>query len=198
MYDNEREDEMSIKSDMDAEQLEYLTGALIDIEMENLMQFRRTVDFDMLKTLVNDIQEAPEVVIIGSRASSVLVSYATYIFNKIGIRTSGFDAADTKSLDSIINIDRTALVIAFGFARFPKSTIVTSRFLKNRGYKNRIDYSGYQVAFGGAVRVRFSIEGQLLRLYGLLFFCYAFDQPDRGHHWKTGRNGHRKAVEGIR
>lgn len=135
MYDNEREDEMSRKSDMDTEQLEYLTGALIDIEMENLMQFRRTVDFDMLKTLVNDIQEAPEVVIIGSRASSVLVSYATYIFNKIGIRTSGFDAADTKSLDSIINIDRTALVIAFGFARFPKSTIVTSRFLKNRGYK---------------------------------------------------------------
>ena len=56
---------MSMKNDMGPEYLEYLTGALIDIEIENLMQFRRTIDFDMLQTLVKDIQEAPEVVILG-------------------------------------------------------------------------------------------------------------------------------------
>ena len=30
---------------------------------------------------------------------------------------------------------RQALVIAFGFPRYPKPTIVATRFLKNRGYK---------------------------------------------------------------
>ena len=114
---------------------EYLLGTLIDIEIDNLMDCKNAIDLEMVQQLIEDMQAAPEVVVIGSRASTVLVSYTTYIFNKIGIRTSGFDAADTKTLDNIINIDRSALVIAFGFPLYPKPTIVATRFLKNRGYK---------------------------------------------------------------
>ena len=120
------------KKDID---MDYLLSTLIDIEIDNLMHCKDSIDFEMVQRLVKDIQESPEVVIIGSRASGVLVSYATYIFNKIGIRTSGFDAADTKSLDTINNIDRSALVITIGFARYPKSTIVTAHFLKKKGYR---------------------------------------------------------------
>ena len=98
---------------------EYLLEALTDIEIDNLMSCREDVDLNMVQQLIEDIQDAPEVVVIGSRASTVFVSYTTYIFNKIGIRTSGFDSADTKTLDNIINIDRSALVICFGFPRYP-------------------------------------------------------------------------------
>ena len=114
---------------------EYLLEALTDIEIDNLTSCREDIDLNMVQQLIEDIQAAPEVVVIGSRASTVFVSYTTYIFNKIGIRTSGFDSADTKTLDNIINIDRSALVICFGFPRYPKSTIIAARFLKNRGYK---------------------------------------------------------------
>ena len=113
----------------------YLLGTLIDIEIDNLIHCKNAIDLEKVDRLIQDIQDAPQIVIIGSRASSVLVSYATYIFNKIGIRTLGFDTADTKSIDTIINFDRTTLVIAIGFARYPRSTIVAARFLKTRGYK---------------------------------------------------------------
>lgn len=115
--------------------MEYLLESLIDIEIDNLVNCKSAIDIEMVQRLTNDILEAPEVVVIGSRSSNVLVSYATYILNKIGIRTSGYDAADTKTLDNINNVGRTALIIAFGFPRYPKSTIVTTRFLKNKGYK---------------------------------------------------------------
>lgn len=115
--------------------MEYLRDALIDIEIDNLINCKKDIKPDMVQCLIEDIQTAPEVVVIGSRVSTILVSYATYIFNKIGIRTSGYDAADTKTLDNINNIDRSALVISIGFSRYPKSTIVATRFLKNKGYK---------------------------------------------------------------
>ena len=115
--------------------VEYLKGALIDIEIDNLLACKQDIDPSSFQQFVKDINAAPEIIVLGSRASTVLVSYASYILNKIGKRTSGFDAADTKILDTINNIDRSALVISVCFSRYPKSTVVATRFLKNRGYK---------------------------------------------------------------
>lgn len=120
---------------MDNINVEYLKGALIDIEIDNLLACKQDIDPSSFQQFVKDINAAPEIIVLGSRASTVLVSYASYILNKIGKRTSGFDAADTKILDTINNIDRSALVISVCFSRYPKSTVVATRFLKNRGYK---------------------------------------------------------------
>ena len=58
---------------------EYLLGTLIDIEIDNLMDCKNAIDLEMVQQLIEDMQAAPEVVVIGSRASTVLVSYTTYI-----------------------------------------------------------------------------------------------------------------------
>lgn len=115
--------------------IDYLKGSLIDIEIDNLLNCKNDIDSSSFNEFVKDIIAAPEIIIVGSRASTVLVSYAAYILNKIGKRTSGFDAADTKILDNINNVDRSALVISVCFSRYPKSTVVVTRFLKNIGYK---------------------------------------------------------------
>lgn len=108
---------------------------LVNIEMGNMLDFRNSLDKKTVLRLVEDIINAPEVVILGTRASEAVMSYAVYILNKIGIRTTKLDAANTNYFDHINNIDRSSLVIAVGFARYPKATIVAASHLKRKGFK---------------------------------------------------------------
>ncbi len=108
---------------------------LVNIEMGNMLDFKQSLDKKTVLRLVEDIINAPEVVILGTRASEAVISYAVYILNKIGIRATKLDSANTNYFDHINNIDRSALVIAVGFARYPKATIVAVNHLKRKGFK---------------------------------------------------------------
>lgn len=108
---------------------------LVNIELNNIFDFKNNIDINLVMRLINDILNSEDVVLVGTRASTPLVTYAAYIFNKIGIRTTKIDSADTSYFDIIPNLDRTTLIIAFGFSRYPKGTIRLLNFLKKKGFK---------------------------------------------------------------
>ncbi len=120
---------------MDTKNKKDLLEHLINMEINNLLDIKNTVDINMVCQLLTDIEGATDVIFIASRASVVLADYSAYIFNKIGVRSVGYDVSDTMGLDSIRNADRSTLIIAFAFPRYPKSTMVTARYLKNKGFK---------------------------------------------------------------
>ena len=108
---------------------------LAEIEMDNIKEFADTLELDKVDQLLEDIDRSGEVIFLASRASSVLADYSSYMFNKIGIKAVGYDVSDTKVIDTLRNVDRTSLVIAFAFPRYPKSAITTARYLKTRGFR---------------------------------------------------------------
>ena len=115
--------------------VEQVVENLVSIEMGNMLDFKQNVDRKNILRLVQDIISAPEVVLLGTRASEPIMSYGVYILNKIGIRATKLDSANTNYYDQVNNIDRSAMVIALGFARYPKATIVAASNLKRKGFK---------------------------------------------------------------
>lgn len=117
------------------DKIQETVNEIINIELSNIFDFKKNLDFELVIHLINDIFNSKDVVFVGTRASTPLVTYASYIFNKIGIRATKIDSADTSFFDIIPNLDRSTLIIAFGFSRYPKGTIRLLNFLKKRGFK---------------------------------------------------------------
>ena len=100
--------------------------------MSNLLA---SLEHDKFCQLIEDIITTPEVIIIGTRASITLAQYASYILNKIGINVKKITSADTSSFDNIQNFDRSSLIIAFGFHRYPKETIKLLNYFNRKNFK---------------------------------------------------------------
>lgn len=107
---------------------------LTDLNITNILNLKKTLNTTSIGRLVEEIINAPEIIIVGTRASTPLVQYATYIFNKIGIRAIKLDSANSNILDNIPNLERSSLVIAFGFQRYPKETIILLKLLRSKGF----------------------------------------------------------------
>ena len=93
----------------------------------NMRNMFNSLDYDKFINLIKDIMSFPELIIIGTSISHSS-QYASYILNKIGINAKKITSADSTSFDNIQNFDRSSLVIAFGFKRYPKETIATKLF----------------------------------------------------------------------
>lgn len=106
-----------------------------EVEAGNMNTMLSSLDYNKLTDLINDIMESPEVIIIGTRASITLAQYSSYILNKIGINVKKITSADTSSFDNIQNFDRSSLVIAFGFPRYPKETIKLLNYFNRKNFK---------------------------------------------------------------
>lgn len=131
---NSADSETNYDSSME-NMVERVVENLVSIEMGNMLDFKQNVDRKNVLRLVQDIISAPEVIILGTRASEPVISYAVYILNKIGVRATKLDSVNTNYFDHINNIDRSAMVIAVGFARYPKATVVAVNNLKRKGFK---------------------------------------------------------------
>lgn len=107
----------------------------IDVEESNMESMLSNMDYDKLTNLIFDIINSPEVIIIGTRASITLAHYASYMLNKIGINVKKITSAGTSSFDNIQNFDRSSLVIAFGFPRYPKETIKLLNYFNRKNFK---------------------------------------------------------------
>ena len=111
--------------------IQNIASAMMRCEMQNLTEFFNDFDYDKLDRLAEDITAASEVVLLGSRTYTI---YAVYMFNRMGIRTTHLDMRDCNILDFIATLDRSALVIPFGFARYHKQHVVSCSLLKKNGY----------------------------------------------------------------
>jgi len=115
--------------------IEDIFKTIIEVETSNINDMISSINYNKVTDLINDIITSPEVIIIGTRASITLAQYASYILNKIGINVKKITSADTSSFDNIQNFDRSSLIIAFGFPRYPKETIKLLNYFNRKNFK---------------------------------------------------------------
>ncbi|NLM43022.1 MAG: MurR/RpiR family transcriptional regulator [Clostridiales bacterium] len=120
---------------IDKEEIRNILSAVIEVENKNMRDMLNTLEYDKFVKLIKDIMSFPELIIIGTRVSAILAQYASYILNKIGINVKKITSADTTSFDNIQNFDRSSLVIAFGFKRYPKETIKLLNYFSRKNFK---------------------------------------------------------------
>lgn len=108
-----------------------IADSMMRCEMQNLTEFFNEFDYEKLDRLVEDITASSEVVLLGSLSYA---QYAVYMFNRMGIRTTHIDIRNCSLADFIATLDRSALIIPFGFARYRKQLVVNCSAFKKNGF----------------------------------------------------------------
>lgn len=115
-----------------------ILSTIAELENRNMSDMLASLDYDNFVNLIKDILNSPELIIIGTRVSVTHAQYASYMLNKIGIKVKKITSADTSSFDNIQNYDRSSLVIAFGFKRYPKETIKLLNYFNKKNFKDSV------------------------------------------------------------
>lgn len=112
-----------------------IKNSVISKEISNLTKLMDDFDEISFYSIIEQIIKAPEIILIGTRSSSIIVEYAEQMFNKLGKKTTKFTSGATSNFDKFSLFDTSALVISIGFARYPKETVVITNFFKKRNFK---------------------------------------------------------------
>lgn len=107
---------------------------LADGEMRNLSGAIRELDYEQLDRLTQDIVHAGDVLVLGTGGTAPYCIYLTRMLNLLGIKAQSV-TPNVSILDYVSSHDRSALVIAFGIARYSKSSVLQLRSLRQRGYR---------------------------------------------------------------
>ena len=103
-------------------------------ETDNIRKLQDTFQQDEYSAIISKLLQSPEVIVVGTRASSNIAIYAGEIFSRIGIKTTTIASGATEELNKVTGIDRNAVVLSFGFARYPKETVRILSFFKKRNF----------------------------------------------------------------
>lgn len=109
-------------------------------ELGNITEFSNNINLELLDRLAQDLLAASNVYILGSVPLSY---YATFIFNTNGIKAVRLDGIGSNYISTILNIDKSSLIFAFGYSRYTKNNIVLLNTLKKNGY-NIVSITDYQ------------------------------------------------------
>lgn len=124
-----------ISMDMMHPKINSILDFIVKKETDNLNEFKKTFDEEAFRNIIEAIINANDIILVGTRASAPIAIYAEYIFNKIGKRSRKIISGGTENFDFLSLIDRNTLVLAFGFARYPKDTIKILSFFKKKNFK---------------------------------------------------------------
>ena len=108
---------------------------VISKDIESLHHLLHSIDEDIFAHIVEEILNAPEIILVATSASSLMAIYGEQIFNKIGKKTSKITSGGTENFTLMSTLDRNAIILCFGFARYPKDTIKILSFLKKRNFR---------------------------------------------------------------
>ncbi len=117
-----------------APQINNLKNVVISKELSNLNRLIDRFDEAAFYSLLEKIIIAPEIIVVGTRSSSILALYIDKMFNRLGKRTTSITSGSTTQLDNLPLLHNEALVLALGFARYPKETVRMVSFFKKRQY----------------------------------------------------------------
>lgn len=110
-------------------------NTVIRKEIANLNKLMECFDESAFYSILEELIKAPEIIVVGTRSSSLIAKYAVQMFKRIGKKTIGITTGATENLDTFSSFDDNALVLAIGFARYPKETIRTVSFFKKHNFK---------------------------------------------------------------
>ena len=129
-------DKQSIEEEVISdEEITRIIEDLAELEINNINHMKATFSIENIKRLIKDLASSPEIIIIANRISVPVATYASNILNRIGINVKAITSADTCSFDTIPNYDRSSLVLAIGFWRYPKDTLKLMNYFKRKNFK---------------------------------------------------------------
>ncbi len=110
-------------------------NAVIGKELDNLNKMMEDFDESVFFALLEEVRKAPEIIVVATRSSAIIADYATQMFCKVGKRTTAITSGASEHFDQFALFDTQALVLAFGFARYPKETVRVLSFFRKHNYK---------------------------------------------------------------
>lgn len=128
-------DRFRISQDLKSLDIDNVLDTVVNTEIKNLTNLLNSVDKEILKSIVKEILGTEEMIILGTRTSAPIAIYAEYIFNRIGRKTRKIISGGTEVFDDLTSLERNTLILAFGFARYPKETIKTLNYFKKKNFK---------------------------------------------------------------
>lgn len=122
-----------INSNREKSNIDYL-NYLVEDEIQNLSKLSHIdkKDFDQFVCM---IVEAKNILLVGSRFSSIIVHYLYYGLRKIKDGVSYVDHIDSVAYDYLELLESNTLIIAVGLGRYPKEVIEFLELAKIRNIK---------------------------------------------------------------
>lgn len=112
-----------------------IKNIIIKKEIANLNKMMENFDENTFYSILEEIIKAPEIIVVGTRSSSIIAIYAEHMFNRLGKKTTKIISGATENFDNFSLFDVNALVLSIGFARYPKETIRITNFFKKHNFK---------------------------------------------------------------
>lgn len=112
-----------------------IKNLIINKEISNLNKMMDNFDEVTFYSIIEEIIKAPEIIIIGTRSSSIIASYAEQMFNKLGKKATKIFSDGSDNFNKFSLFDTEAVVISIAFARYPKETIKITSFFKKHNFK---------------------------------------------------------------
>ncbi len=112
-----------------------IKNIIIKKEISNLNKLMESFDEATFCTVLEEIIKAPEIIVVGTRSSSIIAEYIEHMFNRLGKKTTKIISGATDNFNKFALFDANALVLSIGFARYPKETIRTVSFFKKHNFK---------------------------------------------------------------
>jgi len=121
---------LSLGESKDAESENF---SIISKEISTLDRMANSFPHNQFKKLVRQVCVSNKVVIVGTRGSAALAQYFSYYLDKIKRNIGVICNGSTRVYDRLIGLEKTDLVVAIAFPRYPRETIEIVRFCRNQG-----------------------------------------------------------------
>lgn len=112
-----------------------IKNIVINKEISNLNKLMENFDEVTFYSMLEEIIKAPEIIVVGTRSSSIIAEYVEQMFSRLGKKTTRITSGATDNFNKFSLFDDNALVLAIGFARYPKETIRIVSFFKKYNFK---------------------------------------------------------------
>jgi DNA-binding MurR/RpiR family transcriptional regulator len=107
--------------------------AAIDKELENIAQLGATADGEALAGAAARIRRAPEVAIVGARATAGLATHLWFALDKLRLPVRLVTAAGADAVDRLARLGDGACVVVIGFPRYLRGLVEALDFARRRG-----------------------------------------------------------------
>lgn len=112
-----------------------IKNIVISKELSNLNKLMDNFDETAFYSMLEEIIKAPEIIVVGTRSSGIIATYIEHMFNMLGKKTTKITSGATSNFDNFGLFNDNALVLAIGFARYPKETIRVVSVFKKYNFK---------------------------------------------------------------
>ena len=150
----------------------------MDKEIENISHLQEAINKEDLSKAVRAIDNASEILIVGTRSTAPLAYHFSFGLAKLGKRVVRITAITTETYDLINRLDRRALVIVIGFPRYLKRVGRPSHLLERKEVKNAYNYG--QPVFTSYWGYPFILRGGINFFHGFSWGSHGSDQY--AHH----------------